>query len=174
MLREDSKASFQARPLFLFWTRYQFGAGRNVIGATLSKRDYRRIDAEQQRSPVLVCTRDRRRWWAFRGRFYWEDEELHSDDVAALVHARQHRKQRQLDRAKDLMSLDADPSRRERIPEDVQRLVFRRDGGRCVKCGSRELLQFDHVIPVALGGSSTAENLQVLCTNCNREKSDSL
>ena len=52
----------------------------------------------------------------------------------------------------------------------MRRQVFRRDGGRCVACGGDELLQFDHVIPVALGGSSTPENLQLLCAPCNREK----
>ena len=62
------------------------------------------------------------------------------------------------------------PGSRRGIPEDVRRTVFRRDGGRCVKCGRAELIQFDHIIPVALGGSSTPENLQVLCAKCNREK----
>ncbi|RSM87100.1 hypothetical protein DMH25_42665 [Streptomyces sp. WAC 01325] len=31
-------------------------------------------------------------------------------------------------------------------------------------------MQFDHVIPVAMGGSSGADNLQVLCGPCNRSK----
>ncbi len=56
----------------------------------------------------------------------------------------------------------------------MRRAVFRRDGGRCAACGSEELLQFDHVIPVALGGASTADNLQLLCAPCNREKGDAL
>ncbi|WP_093146758.1 HNH endonuclease [Saccharopolyspora antimicrobica] len=41
--------------------------------------------------------------------------------------------------------------------------VFERDGGRCVECGTDFEIQYDHVIPVALGGSSTEENLQLLC-----------
>ena len=35
-------------------------------------------------------------------------------------------------------------------------------------------LQYDHVLPVALGGATTIENLQLLCADCNRRKSDSL
>ncbi len=40
--------------------------------------------------------------------------------------------------------------------------------------GSNELIQFDHIIPLALGGANTADNLQILCTNCNREKADAM
>lgn len=60
------------------------------------------------------------------------------------------------------------------IPADLRRIVFERDGGRCVECGSNFDLQYDHILPVALGGATTAENLQILCADCNRRKSDSI
>ena len=60
------------------------------------------------------------------------------------------------------------------IPSDLRRIVFERDGGRCVECDSNFDLQYDHVLPVALGGATTVENLQLLCADCNRRKSDSL
>jgi len=63
---------------------------------------------------------------------------------------------------------------REPIPERVRNEVWRRDGGKCVECGSVYNLEFDHVIPVAKGGSNTARNLRILCESCNRRKSDSL
>ena len=64
------------------------------------------------------------------------------------------------------------PSReRQPIPNDVRVFVWQRDGGRCVKCGSQENLEYDHIIPVSKGGSNTARNIQLLCEKCNRSKS---
>jgi len=65
-------------------------------------------------------------------------------------------------------------ARRRSIPQRVRTYVWRRDGGRCVQCGSREGLEFDHIVPVSKGGSNTARNIQLLCETCNREKSDSV
>jgi hypothetical protein len=59
---------------------------------------------------------------------------------------------------------------RERIPERVRHEVWRRDQGRCAVCGSRERLEFDHIVPVSRGGSHTARNLELLCERCNRQK----
>ena len=66
------------------------------------------------------------------------------------------------------------PERREPIPEDVKFEVWRRDGGKCVICGSQKNLEFDHIIPFSKGGSSTARNIQLLCQDCNRHKSDKI
>jgi hypothetical protein len=60
--------------------------------------------------------------------------------------------------------------RRESIPRAVKDEVWRRDEGSCVECGSQADLEFDHVISLALGGSNTARNLQLLCAPCNRSK----
>src|SRR5665213_1964704 len=63
---------------------------------------------------------------------------------------------------------------RDAIPDDVKLLVWSRDGGACKRCGSREKLHFDHVIPVAKGGSNIADNIQILCETCNLRKSDKI
>ena len=59
---------------------------------------------------------------------------------------------------------------REPISESVRLFVWQRDKGQCVKCGRREKLEFDHIIPIASGGSNTERNIQLLCENCNRSK----
>ena len=64
--------------------------------------------------------------------------------------------------------------RRDVIPDDVKQLVWMRDGGRCRNCGAQAELQFDHIIPVTMGGSSEPANLQILCGPCNRRKSAGL
>ena len=57
-----------------------------------------------------------------------------------------------------------------RIPQRVKNEVWRRDGGRCVECGSRFKLEYDHIIPFSKGGSNTARNIELLCERCNRKK----
>jgi 5-methylcytosine-specific restriction endonuclease McrA len=61
---------------------------------------------------------------------------------------------------------------REAIPAAVRRAVWQRDQGRCARCGRRERLEFDHIVPVSRGGSSTERNIELLCESCNRTKSD--
>lgn len=59
---------------------------------------------------------------------------------------------------------------RPRIAADTRLFVWQRDGGRCCDCGSTTDLQFDHIVPVAKGGSNTAQNVELLCADCNRRK----
>ena len=59
---------------------------------------------------------------------------------------------------------------RAQIPPAVRLFVWQRDGGKCVECGIRDRLEFDHIIPVIAGGSSTERNVQLLCEGCNRKK----
>ena len=58
------------------------------------------------------------------------------------------------------------------IPKDIQTEVWRRDRGQCVECGSKENIEYDHIIPWSKGGGNTSRNIQLLCQKCNRNKSN--
>jgi hypothetical protein len=65
-------------------------------------------------------------------------------------------------------------TKRTAIPEIVKMIVFQRDQGKCARCGAKENLHFDHIIPVSKGGSNSEENIQLLCEACNLKKSDKI
>lgn len=52
------------------------------------------------------------------------------------------------------------------IPEPVRAAVYRRDRGKCVRCGNRQGLDFEFIVPPSKGGTSVVENVQLLCTRC--------
>lgn len=56
------------------------------------------------------------------------------------------------------------------ISKAVQHEVWRRDHERCVRCGGKENLEFDHIKPVSKGGVNTARNIQLLCKDCIQKK----
>ena len=58
----------------------------------------------------------------------------------------------------------------EPIPVEVKRFVFERDRGRCLACGSEELIQYAHVVPSSVGGGNEPENVRLLCAGCNRRQ----
>ncbi len=61
------------------------------------------------------------------------------------------------------------------IPSRVMLEVWKRDQGRCRKCGANTGLHFDHIIPYSKGGSSKdPENIQILCARHNLEKRDKI
>jgi 5-methylcytosine-specific restriction endonuclease McrA len=61
------------------------------------------------------------------------------------------------------------------IPTHVKLEVWKRDRGKCVICGSKDNLHFDHIIPYSRGGSSLdPENIQLLCARHNIAKRDKI
>ena len=59
------------------------------------------------------------------------------------------------------------------ISETTKRVVYNRDGGSCKCCGSSLSLEYDHITPFSCGGGGEASNIQLLCMECNRSKSNS-
>ena len=65
--------------------------------------------------------------------------------------------------------------RNRHIPQEARDQVFVRDGGRCTfvgtngrRCEETEHLQIDHIKPYAKGGTSSPENLRLLCFKHNQ------
>jgi hypothetical protein len=178
VLRADKKAGFVKLPLNLrrlFTGRYALASGRRTFDVRWSKASVDAILAQQSENPVELFCNEERVYWAFMDCFYWEDEDLSADDVKALVLLRIRRRERELATAHSLMRAEqAGQPVRPPVPIEIRRAVFERDGGRCVECGESFDLQYDHVIPLSLGGATTLPNLQLLCADCNRRKGATL
>jgi hypothetical protein len=58
------------------------------------------------------------------------------------------------------------------IPQEIKTAVWQRDQGRCIQCGSNQYIEFDHIIPLSLGGAHSVNNIQLLCRTCNSKKSN--
>jgi hypothetical protein len=70
-------------------------------------------------------------------------------------------------------SVPKDLPHRRVIPTLVKLVVWKRDGGKCVRCGATDELHFDHILPYSKGGTSIKpENVQLLCARHNLQKSD--
>ena len=68
----------------------------------------------------------------------------------------------------DYRLLDTDP-----IPDSLRYRVLKEADGRCTLCGATKKerpLDVDHIKPRSKGGKNVYENLQVLCSKCNRSK----
>ena len=128
----------------------------------------------------IIDTFDGHTYWWWKGTVYETDEQdLKPEEVAALLGEREHKKRARIAKAKDLEVMrEGSTSRsqlvRKPIPEEVRHAIWRRDEGRCAECDSQENLEFDHIIPLAMGGSNSERNLQLLCEDCNRRKGATL
>jgi len=61
------------------------------------------------------------------------------------------------------------------IPSHVKLEVWKRDGGKCVDCGSADNLHYDHDLPFSKGGTSlSAKNIRLLCMRHNLQKSNKI
>jgi len=173
-LRQDPNAAFLQDRGFLFRRRVWF-TGTCCPPVRIDSSHYNHFVAVQSQHPMPVARSGPRVWWWFEDSFYWESGGYTQRDALALIRDRQRKAAQRLDRAHMLLNVDEGrqqppQGQRQPIPREVRRAVFERDGGQCVECGSKFDLQYDHLIPVALGGASTVDNLQLLCGECNRLK----
>ena len=137
---------------------------------------YKEIEQAIQRAenePVRLDFYGQTNCWIFKGVKYL-CEGTHSPDQQRLLVMEEFDKERRywegLRRKFDSPEDQESARTRPRIPESVRIQVWRRDGGKCARCGSREKLEYDHIVPISRGGSNTARNIELLCEQCNRSK----
>jgi hypothetical protein len=59
--------------------------------------------------------------------------------------------------------------------EGMKRQKYEEQQGKCARCGESftlDKMEGDHIIPWSEGGKTTLDNLQMLCKDCNRRKSN--
>jgi hypothetical protein len=154
------------------WVTLSLGKSGIHRARKVYRDEFEHLAGLQRSFPQAVLRLGDRTYWWFQDRVYWDNDCLNADEVRALLVTRDQRQRQQINRAQEIVAIGQlpIPPRRGAIPDDLKQLVWTRDGGRCRICGSQVELQFDHVIPLALGGATSAENLQVLCGPCNRRK----
>ena len=149
--------------------------GRTASGRLTENGKFHRAAQETQvegRPPerVRVYEKIRDGIWAYNGVFHLVDSWTERDNHRAVFKFR-------LVAVEGDEDFDATPKiaapRRRIIPTAVKLAVWKRDGGKCVKCGASDELHFDHDLPWSKGGTSiTEENAQLLCARHNLEKRD--
>jgi hypothetical protein len=141
--------------------------------------DFITFYAEQQKSPMPLFELAEQGIWAFRGHWLKCDKNaekyLGRERLTMLMKRRVMQEEQRWQRiAREVEAFDnqdrIEEARRNPIPRSVRLFVWQRDEGKCVECGSLANLEYDHLIPVAKGGSSTERNLRLLCETCNRRK----
>jgi 5-methylcytosine-specific restriction endonuclease McrA len=63
--------------------------------------------------------------------------------------------------------------KREPITQEMRNEIIENQAGKCNICDKKmKLAEIDHILPVSGGGSSKKENLQALCPECHKDKSN--
>lgn len=57
--------------------------------------------------------------------------------------------------------------RNESTSKEFRSAVIELYGDSCINCGSKENIEFHHVVPIALGGTNTVRNVVPLCHVCH-------
>ena len=121
---------------------------------------------------VRVYEKIRKGIWTYNGVFHLVDSWRESDGLRNVFKFKLIAVEGDEDLAHP-PRMDSAPRRI--IPTAVKLRVWKRDGGKCVICGSADELHFDHILPFSKGGTSlTAENVQLLCARHNLAKRDKI
>ena len=162
------------------WQDYIFRMDQSIDKSEMAKK-YVECIVQSQKEPFKVKKYEdgveSGTEWVFKG-YVYKVKGFYSDDQIRLLILEDFDKERRyFEKLKakfdEPENVDA-AYERPRIPEKVRIEVWRRDGGKCARCGSREKLEYDHIVPISRGGSNTARNIELLCEKCNRSKSNNI
>ena len=154
---------------------YRYVVSPNGLIASLDTSEHTIAEYEKEEQSKIIQRHNEERERIARRQ--QEEEEREKEKIRQKL--LKQKKQRELERKVQQEMIDSgelsmEGTKRRHIPHSVVSEVYRRDGARCVICGSMENLQLDHIIPFSKGGADTAENLQILCQKCNLEKSNKI
>ena len=126
----------------------------------------------QRSSPRKLLTGHGRQWWWYSDRFWWDESRLSTREFASAV--------REVDLMAALRRHVADAARtgsleptngvggERTISEHVRAVVWRRDDGRCVDCGSEDELNFAPTrADEGSDGALSADDFELLCGLCS-------
>jgi hypothetical protein len=146
----------------------QSGVGKLTQNGQFNEAAQAYVRGKRSAARVRVYEKIKDGIWSYNGLFSLEDSwtetignrrvfkfKLRSiqDDSAAALDEQQPTEQRRI------------------IPSHVKLAVWKRDGGACTQCGSKQNLHFDHILPYSKGGTSDSEeNIQLLCMKHNIQK----
>lgn len=129
-------------------------------------------EAKQPPERVRVYEKIKDGIWSYNGVFHLEDAWIEQAAKRKVFKFKLTAVQGEEDDSKPV-PMHPNPGRM--IPTAVKREVWKRDEGKCAKCGSVVNLHFDHIYPWSRGGSSTeVKNIQLLCAAHNLSKSDEI
>ena len=109
------------------------------------------------------------------GEAIWElkPTELNASDkgLTLLFETIKEKDEWQRDRLQHDLSSTGNPANERFISEAVRSAVWRRDGGKCIRCGGRDGIDFSVTSASMRGKTPTAQNVQLLCAKCRAKQS---
>jgi len=171
---EDYKAKYKAYKA----AGDEYKLKRDSITNELKNRCDEKYDNEFANTIMRIRTAKHKDVFFYKRNAYCFDRPDYSDEEMLLqIMDLEDEERRKFERLRNKFSKaeqEEKSGKRPAIPEDVRIAVWRRDEGKCTKCGSRENLEYDHIIPISKGGNNTVRNIELLCEACNRSKRDNI
>ena len=128
-------------------------------------------DAEQ----IKVYEKIKDGIWVYNGIFELIDAWIEKSDSRNVFKFKLRITDKTIDQKEQRISELKDLDHNRMIPTSVKLSVWKRDQGKCVQCGSKDNLHFDHILAYSKGGTSLKEeNIQLLCARHNLEKRDKI